>query len=294
MFTYNIIDARDRELALASNPTSVLLGSSALIPDLLDHMSGIVLDLGPGTGSQLPLMKPLVKGGKVRKIYGAEPCTFLHQQLQTNVDDIGLTDEYTIVDAPADKTVLLPALRGLGVFGGTNGISADGEEAKGTPSRRRTRASAAAALAAAEAEGDAIFDTIVCIRVLCSVPNPEKTIADLYNMLKPGGKMIVLEHIRNRAGFGGQGKGSLAGRAMQILYHAFGWSFFLGDCHMDRDTQASLLNAPTLAKTLRGNSTSDGDEVDGDEEDTWEVADLTIDFEWSPLPYVSGVLVKRK
>lgn len=279
-----------------------------------------MLDIGPGSGSQLPLMKRLIKGskgmaaGRVKKIYGAEPCTFLHKQLQANIDSLGLSDEYTIVNAPAEKAVLLPALRDLGVFGagatatgGAGDVMEGISAAKATISRRRTRASTAAAAAAAEAEGERIFDSIVCIRVLCSVPDPEKTIADLYSMLKPGGKMIILEHVKNPGGFGTPG-GSLVARTMQILYHALGWSFFVGDCHMDRDTQLSLLKAPVLARALRRDLQSHNSKITGSKEvedeeegeegegggDSWEEVDLTVDFDWGPLPYLSGVLVKRK
>ena len=39
-------------------------------------------------------------------------------------------------------------------------------------------------------------DTIVTLQVLCSVPDPEKLIRDLYGYLKPGGRWIMYEHVK--------------------------------------------------------------------------------------------------
>lgn len=42
------------------------------------------------------------------------------------------------------------------------------------------------------------IDTIITVQVLCSVPNSEQIIKDLYPYLKPGGRWIVYEHIRTK------------------------------------------------------------------------------------------------
>lgn len=39
------------------------------------------------------------------------------------------------------------------------------------------------------------FDVIVCVLVLCSVQDLEATIAEVYQLLKPGGRFIFLEHV---------------------------------------------------------------------------------------------------
>lgn len=41
-------------------------------------------------------------------------------------------------------------------------------------------------------------DTVVCCKVLCGVPEPEKVLAQLYRVLKPGGQFLVFEHVANR------------------------------------------------------------------------------------------------
>ena len=34
------------------------------------------------------------------------------------------------------------------------------------------------------------------VQVLCSVPEPREMVKRLYGLLKPGGRMIVYEHVR--------------------------------------------------------------------------------------------------
>jgi SAM-dependent methyltransferase len=208
-------------------------GSSALIPPLLATASGIVLDIGPGTGTQTPLFT----NPGLREMYGAEPCMGLHAELLAKSQSAGLGNRYQILPCSAEPEALLPSLENVGFSDLERGV----------------------------------FDTIVCVRVLCSVPRPEETIRGLYGLLKPGGKLLVCEHVVNPWL---SRKGSVFARAMQQVYGLLGWSFFLGDCHLNRDTE----------RTLRDVAKGDGG---------WESADLENSFPWSTLPYVSGTLVKR-
>lgn len=43
--------------------------------------------------------------------------------------------------------------------------------------------------------GDNEFDTVVCALSLCSIPDPAKAIAEMARVLKPGGKLLLLDHI---------------------------------------------------------------------------------------------------
>ncbi len=43
--------------------------------------------------------------------------------------------------------------------------------------------------------GDNCFDTVVASFVFCSVPHPHKGLRELLRVCKPGGKVILLEHV---------------------------------------------------------------------------------------------------
>lgn len=42
---------------------------------------------------------------------------------------------------------------------------------------------------------DSSFDYVVCTYVLCSVPNPVKALKEMKRVLKPNGKILMLEHM---------------------------------------------------------------------------------------------------
>lgn len=42
---------------------------------------------------------------------------------------------------------------------------------------------------------DASFDVAVCTLVLCSVDSPSRTLAELRRVLRPGGRLVFLEHV---------------------------------------------------------------------------------------------------
>ncbi len=120
-----------------------------------------------------------------------------------------------------------------------------------------------------DGETSEIFDSIVCVRVLCSVPKPQETVKGLYALLKPGGKFIMYEHVSNPGGK----KGSALSRVLQEVYMLMGWRIFLGGCHLNRDTAG-------IVKKAGG---SEG----------WESMKMEMQSEWSTIPYAVGVLVKK-
>ena len=55
---------------------------------------------------------------------------------------------------------------------------------------------------------DGSFDSVVITLVLCTVPSPGRAIAEVRRVLRPGGRVILLEHVRSP---------SLAARAIEVL-----------------------------------------------------------------------------
>lgn len=155
---------------------------------------------------------PLLKSPSISAIYGAEPCIGLHKALHSKAVTEGLGSKYHILPCSVSPSELLPALDATGT-----GV---------TDSH--------------QANGDGIFDTIICVRVLCSVPDLEQTMRELYALLRPGGKVLVMEHVVNPWR---TAKGSVAARIAQGVYQGLGWSFFIGDCCLDRDVEGALRGA---------------------------------------------------
>jgi ubiquinone/menaquinone biosynthesis C-methylase UbiE len=49
---------------------------------------------------------------------------------------------------------------------------------------------------------DESFDTVVCTLSLCSVPDDRKAVAEMKRVLRPGGRLLLLDHIRAASGLG--------------------------------------------------------------------------------------------
>lgn len=43
---------------------------------------------------------------------------------------------------------------------------------------------------------DTSFDTVVCTLSLCAVPDLHTTVAELHRVLRPGGRLLLLDHVR--------------------------------------------------------------------------------------------------
>lgn len=79
--------------------------------------------------------------------------------------------------------------------------------------------------------GDASFDTVVSSCTMCSVPRPVLALEELYRVLRPGGRLLMFEHVRSQSWSLG-----LALDAMTV------WTRLLGTA-MNRDTVANVLTA---------------------------------------------------
>jgi ubiquinone/menaquinone biosynthesis C-methylase UbiE len=81
---------------------------------------------------------------------------------------------------------------------------------------------------------DSSFDTAVYTLVLCTVPDPAAALAETARILKPGGKLLFVEHVR--------AKDSGAARWQDRLERP--WHFFADGCHCNRDTVATIEGSP--------------------------------------------------
>ena len=81
---------------------------------------------------------------------------------------------------------------------------------------------------------DNSFDTAVFTLVLCTVPDPETALAEAARVLKPGGKLLFVEHVRAE-------EPRLA--RWQDRFET-PWRFLADGCHCNRDTVATIESSP--------------------------------------------------
>jgi ubiquinone/menaquinone biosynthesis C-methylase UbiE len=79
---------------------------------------------------------------------------------------------------------------------------------------------------------DKAFDAVVSTLVLCSVDSPGRSLAEVWRVLKPGGRLLFLEHVA------AEGRPSRL-RWQRLLEPA--WRCFAGNCHLTRDTASSIV-----------------------------------------------------
>jgi ubiquinone/menaquinone biosynthesis C-methylase UbiE len=100
------------------------------------------------------------------------------------------------------------------------------------PARRGTRL-----LACADAEklpfSDGCFDAVVATLVFCSIGRPASALAEVRRVLRPGGKLRLIEHVRGQTRFT---------RLLTDTLHPF-WFALQGECHLNRDTAATVVQS---------------------------------------------------
>lgn len=134
-------------------------------------IAGVVLEVGPGSGlwvdvfSDRHMQSSSSARGKITRVYGVEPNTSHHAALRRAVEVAGLQDVYEIVPVGIEDL----------------SSSAGGEKKKWEDSIE-----------------PGSVDCVVTILCLCSVPDPERHIRELYELLRPGGRWYVYEHVRCR------------------------------------------------------------------------------------------------
>jgi SAM-dependent methyltransferase len=159
---------------------------------LLAGARGRVVEIGAGTGVNVAL-------------YGA------------GVEDLTLVEPDPHMAAQ---------LRGrLGRAPSPLGGAGDGADGAAAPPRRLVEAPAEAL-----PFPDDSFDTAVATLVLCTVPDPAAAVAELARVLKPGGRLLFIEHVRSED----------PDRARWQDRLEKPWRFMADGCHCNRDTEATL------------------------------------------------------
>lgn len=150
--------------------------------DLLEEAEGRVLEIGAGTGANLPIYPEAVE-----ELVVVEPDEHMRAGLDDKMSHRAV-DEVEVVDAMAED---LPF----------------------------------------DDEG---FDTVVVTLVLCSVVDLERALGEMRRVLRPGGRMLFLEHV---AAHGEPTRRKWQGRLEPV------WKRVAGNCHLTRETAEAIREA---------------------------------------------------
>jgi ubiquinone/menaquinone biosynthesis C-methylase UbiE len=77
---------------------------------------------------------------------------------------------------------------------------------------------------------DAVFDTVVASLVFCSVAEPARSLAEVKRVLRPDGRLRMLEHVRSRRAW----KAAFQDRVQPL------WTWASGGCRPNRDTEGAV------------------------------------------------------
>lgn len=81
--------------------------------------------------------------------------------------------------------------------------------------------------------GDESFDSVIATLVFCSVSNPPRGLSEVQRVLKPGGALLMVEHVRAR--------GAIAAALQNIITPIN--RRLAGNCHWNRDTERAVIDA---------------------------------------------------
>ncbi|WP_085523718.1 class I SAM-dependent methyltransferase [Tuberibacillus sp. Marseille-P3662] len=87
---------------------------------------------------------------------------------------------------------------------------------------------------------DNSFDTVVATLVFCTIPDPQKALDDIHRVLKPGGSLVLFEHV------------SMDHPVLSKLQDALTplWKRLCDGCHLNRDTLTLVENTGFYIKKV--------------------------------------------
>lgn len=153
---------------------------------LFQHVTGNVVEIGPGTGTNLPFYEA------PDHVTLVEPYRAMRKILANRVDGACNSDVFSIVDGRAEN------------------VPVDSQS----------------------------IDTVVSTLVLCSVPEVDRTLAEIRRILKPNGVLVFLEH------HVGTGPRSTVQRVLTPFMKKYA-----ANCHLDRNTPRALSNSGFSVQT---------------------------------------------
>ncbi len=158
--------------------------------ELLAPLAGEVLEVGAGTGANLPFYPPAVT-----RLVLAEPDPHMRRRLASHAPERAVE----ISDAATEK---LPW-------------------------------------------PDASFDAVVSTLVLCSVRDPAAALAEMRRVLRPGGRLVFVEHV---AADDNPGRLRWQRRVEPM------WKRLMGNCHLTRRTGEAIRAAGFELESVRRES----------------------------------------
>lgn len=89
---------------------------------------------------------------------------------------------------------------------------------------------------------DDSFDTVVSTLVLCTVSDPQRAVAEVARVLRPGGQLLFLEHVRAEKGW----RRTMQRRSVRP------WAAFADGCQCDRATVETIDDQMLVESIERG------------------------------------------
>lgn len=85
------------------------------------------------------------------------------------------------------------------------------------------------------------FDTVIATLVFCTIPDPGAALSEVARVLKPGGRMLFMEHVRADT----PRRARWQDRLNPVQ------NFFFGGCNLNRPTADTLQHSPLVIEELR-------------------------------------------